>query len=562
MNETETRRLNPELVTDTQEYGSDPLAVRETGRYRAEYVRGFVEKWDELIDWNARADGEGDFFMDVLRSRGKHKILDVACGTGFHSVRLTEAGFDVTSVDGNAAMLAKAFENARSRNLILKLTQADWRWLNRQIQGKYDAIICLGNSFTHLFEEMDRRRALAEFYAALKHDGILIIDQRNYDAILDHGFKTKHQFYYCGDRVSAKPIHVDEGLVRFRYSFPDRSHYTLNMFPLRKNYTRRLLNEAGFLHVRTYGDFQETYQEAEPDYLIHVAEKIEPGPRYRARGETEAAGRDIRTITEDYYDSADADNFYHDIWGGEDIHIGLYDATADIKTASRRTVERMAAMIPGLGADTHVLDIGAGYGGAARLLAERFGCRVRCLNLSEAQNDTNRYQTRRQRLSGLVTVAHGSFEDIPEDDAQFDVVWSQDAILHSGNRDRVLEEAFRVLKPGGSLIFTDPMQADGCPDGVLQPVYDRIHLQSLGSFGWYRDAAARAGFQAVAIEDLSHNLRRHYARVREELAARYTSLTGRIGADYLDRMLVGLDNWVAAADKGYLAWGILHFRKP
>ncbi len=49
----------------------------------------FVEKWDELIDWTARADSEGQFFIDILRARGKETVLDVASGTGFHSVRLT-----------------------------------------------------------------------------------------------------------------------------------------------------------------------------------------------------------------------------------------------------------------------------------------------------------------------------------------------------------------------------------------------------------------------------------------------------------------------------------------
>ncbi len=141
------------------------------------------------------------------------------------------------------------------------------------MKSKFDAIICLGNSFTHPFDEDARRRALAEFYAALEHDGVLILDQRNYDAILDHGFKTKHKYYYCGDRVSAEPEYVDEGLTRFRYEFPDDSVYQLNMFPLRKNYMRRLMGEAGFQHIHTYGDFQETYQDSDPDFFIHVAEK-------------------------------------------------------------------------------------------------------------------------------------------------------------------------------------------------------------------------------------------------------------------------------------------------
>ena len=269
----ENRASRENLKLIDQSYGAAPLEVRNTDHYQAEYVRGFVEKWDALIDWEARARGEGAFFIDLLRRLGKHKVLDVATGTGFHSVQLLKAGFEVTSADGNATMLSRAFENARSHGFILRTIHADWRWLNRDVHDKYDAIICLGNSFTHLFDERDRRRALAEFYAALRYDGVLILDQRNYDEILDRGFKSKHTYYYCGDEVSAEPEHVDEGLARFRYSFPDGSQFHLNMFPLRKRYTRKLLKEVGFQEMMTYGDFQETYHEEDPDFFIHVAEK-------------------------------------------------------------------------------------------------------------------------------------------------------------------------------------------------------------------------------------------------------------------------------------------------
>ena len=46
-----------------------------------------------------------------------------------------------------------------------------------------------------------------------------------------------------------------------------------NTFPLRKDYTRRLMGEVGFQHIETYGDFQETYREDESDFFVHVAEK-------------------------------------------------------------------------------------------------------------------------------------------------------------------------------------------------------------------------------------------------------------------------------------------------
>lgn len=549
---TSTSTDNSELLLREQNYGENPLADRDTDLYRGEYVMSFVEKWDELIDWDARAQSEGRFFIDVLRDRDKSSVLDVASGTGFHSVRLTSAGFDVTSADGSAAMLAKAFENGKKRGLILKTVQADWRQLNKSIQGKYDAIICLGNSFTHLHDEQDRRRALAEFYAALRHDGILILDQRNYDEMLDHGFTSKHKYYYCGDRVTAEPEHVDDGLARFKYTFPDGAEYTLNMFPLRKNYLQRLMREAGFERVRTYGDFQETYQENEPDFFVHVAEKSV---------ETTAVGG-ITEEAETYYDSDDADNFYSAVWGGEDIHVGCYENTRDIAAASIETVERMAGTLSSLDVASVVVDLGAGYGGSARRLAGSRGCSVQCVNISQTQNDTNRTKNHNEGLDRLVSVIHASFDDVPLPSESADVVWSQDAFLHAPDRHKVIEEAFRLLKPGGELVFTDPMQADDVPDGVLQPVYDRLNLKDLGSMRFYREAAQAVGFVVVDQIDLVHNLRTHYERVREDLESRRAELEQKSSAQYLDKMVFGLRNWVSAADEGHLAWGIQRFRKP
>jgi glycine/sarcosine N-methyltransferase len=257
----------------TQDFGLDPVKVRESDHYQQEYVTTLADKWDELIDWEQRAKSEGDFFIKTLKEYGCQNVLDVATGTGFHSVRLLSEGFDVTSVDGSPQMLAKAFENAQRHGHILNTCCADWRFLNRDVHGEFDAIICLGNSFTHLFRERDRRKALAEYYAMLAHDGVLIIDQRNYDGILDNGFTSKHKFYYCGGDVVAEPEHMDDGLARFVYKFQDGCQFHLNMFPLRKNYLRRLLSEVGFQDITTYADFKEEKKEKDPDFFVHVAEK-------------------------------------------------------------------------------------------------------------------------------------------------------------------------------------------------------------------------------------------------------------------------------------------------
>ena len=264
---------------------------------------------------------------------------------------------------------------------------------------------------------------------------------------------------------------------------------------------------------------------------------------------------------EAYYDSGEADAFYQAIWGGQDIHIGIYrDDAEPIADASRRTVESMADRLIRSDASTRVLDLGAGYGGSARYLADRFGCKVTCLNLSETQNALNRTLTAEAGLAELVDVVYGDFENIPEPDGSFDIVWSQDAILHSGNRTRVLDEVSRVLVGDGQFTFTDPMQSDTCPDGVLQPILDRIQLSTLASFGFYRTELTARGFEESRTEELTDQLRMHYWRVGKALQDRYDEAVKMSGQTYVDNMIKGLQHWVDGADRGYLAWGIMDYR--
>jgi sarcosine/dimethylglycine N-methyltransferase len=264
----------------------------------------------------------------------------------------------------------------------------------------------------------------------------------------------------------------------------------------------------------------------------------------------------------DYYNSQDADNFYFTIWGGEDIHIGIYQSPEDsIFDASRRTVARMASHLDGLSRDSRILDIGSGFGGAARYLAATYGCRVVALNLSEVENGRHRKINEEEGLDRLIEVVDGSFEDIPYPDGSFDAVWSQDAILHSGDRVRVLEEVGRVLKAGGDLVFTDPMQADDCPAGVLKPILERIHLETLASPEFYLKTAERLGMERVSFEDLTPQLINHYSRVLQETEHREGQLREVVHPDYIQRMKPGLQRWIDGGERGYLVWGIFQFRK-
>lgn len=240
--------------------------------YQDEYQTSFVDKWDELIDWEGRAAGEGDFYPSLLRAAGCTRVLDAACGTGYHSVTLSKAGFDVVAADGAEEMLAKTRENAAEHGVELELAHADWRTLSEDLDERFDALLCLGNAFTHLHTEDERVEAMGQFHKVLRPGGLLIIDQRNYDSILDEGFSTKHQYYYTGEGVDARPVDITEEYIRFRYTFPDGAVHHLTMWPIRQQHMTDLITGAGFRDVRTFGDFEPQFERHEPDFVVQVAE--------------------------------------------------------------------------------------------------------------------------------------------------------------------------------------------------------------------------------------------------------------------------------------------------
>lgn len=271
---------------------------------------------------------------------------------------------------------------------------------------------------------------------------------------------------------------------------------------------------------------------------------------------------DAEGVARAAYDDPGADWFYSQIWGGQDIHLGMYREQGEsIAVASHRAMERMADRL-GQRRIADVVDLGSGYGGAARYLHRRLGAAVLAVNVSPTQNDRARALNREAGQEEAITVIEGSYTNVPAEDSSVDLAWSQDAFLHSDRREVAIAEAARVLRPGGELLFTDPMSADDTPGDQLGPVLDRLNLPSLGSPARYRTHAADAGLVEVGFEDHTDQLATHYGRVLEESRARIDELRRVADEAFLDRMMRGLEHWVDAGSRGLLAWGILHFRKP
>ena len=240
----------------------------------------------------------------MLRDKGCKKILDVACGTGVDSVMLLEEGFEVLSVDASDKMLKYALKARWERRKEeafdnWEIEEANWLTLPKDIShligNGFDAVICLGNSFAHMpdtfGDQREQRQALLNFEHCVKPGGLLLIDHRNYDDIIDTGNVPAKCIYYNSQRttnikssvlfVSGKPaivtldymITLDEG----KEEEEQVSEFRLSYYPHRLNVFKDMLDEA--FHYRAkhtiYGDFKPLEEIKNPGFYIHVMEKPE-----------------------------------------------------------------------------------------------------------------------------------------------------------------------------------------------------------------------------------------------------------------------------------------------
>jgi arsenite methyltransferase len=149
-----------------------------------------------------------------------------------------------------------------------------------------------------------------------------------------------------------------------------------------------------------------------------------------------------------------------------------------------------------------VLDLGSGGGIDVLLSARRVGPTGKAYGL-DMTDDMLALAAENTRKSGLTNVEFlkGEIEHIPLPDQSVDVIISNCVINLSGDKDRVLNEAFRVLKPGGRLAVSDVVVRGRVPDAIRKNMELWVGCVA-GALGEYEYVAklARAGFHGIEIE--------------------------------------------------------------
>jgi sarcosine/dimethylglycine N-methyltransferase len=266
------------------------------------------------------------------------------------------------------------------------------------------------------------------------------------------------------------------------------------------------------------------------------------------------------STTQAYYDGP-ASEIYKSIWG-DNLHMGIPSHEAASLQEAMDNTNIIMAEAADLSPADRVIDLGCGYGSTARYIASKYGCTVIGQTISNEELKIARKRAENSGARHLLTFEWGDFHNVEYPDGSFDVVWSQEAFLHGADKNQILSECYRVLKPGGTFIFSDILVRRDTPEADRERIYARLNTVDIWDFPDYKDGLPEQGFELLKAEDHSQYVAPTYGGVVSKIRDNRSELVERIGDETVDKTIAALDFWVESAHAGKVGWGIFLAKKP
>jgi SAM-dependent methyltransferase len=527
---------------------------------------GEREVWEFMtpLAWHNSVAGKDSIFNDTYRHTreqieetarvgGYDVIIEVGCGTG-DVIGDVKAAVPRYGLDINVDFIKFCDKYYSKDNCEFQVADAlnltDW-W--KQFNGKFKKplVTCVNNTLNIMPEHL-RGGVVDQMIAIAGDDGLCLATYWN-GSFFSHAIMNyyKKNEALCG-KFEFSNVNWEARQLVTPTNYSTEWHYPAEVQQLLRAYDIDVPNlepklTPGVSHVNTQG--------------LAIFIWFDKASTSRAKG---------------YYDSDDAQKFYNNIWGEETIHLGRYDLlTEDDKKQPMATQvgkaqalheEHFIKLIKAKTSDQsqpqlRIVDLGCGYGGLLRRLCDNdmvwsgVGCDISGKMCAQA-----RRLNAEQRVEKVLTILEESYLDVSVPAESADMVISMDALLHVGpdRQRRAIQEAARILRPGGWIIFTDIMQQEDVDAVEMQPIYDRINLSKMGTVSNYKSALEEVGFTHFEHTPHSANVASHYGSVLKVLQAKGDSLG--ISPEYRQSMEKGLTTWCELAPKN-IVWGFVCAQK-
>ncbi len=278
------------------------------------------------------------------------------------------------------------------------------------------------------------------------------------------------------------------------------------------------------------------------------ASKLKNVRLHRGRRNTEAQSKD--NIHAHYDLSNDLFRLFLD---ETMTYSSAYFSSSDQPLAdAQRNKYRMLCERAGITKDDHVLEIGSGWGGFAMFAAERYGCRVTSITISEEQFALARERVEQAGLSDRVEIRFCDYRDI---EGQYDKIVSIEMFEAVGAEyfETFFQACDRALKPGGRMA----MQTISLPDGAFIPVRDGVNWVQKYIFpgGMLPSIAEieRSLHKTDLVIDGLEDIGAHYALTLRQWRERFMSRLPEARALGFDTRFIRMwEYYLAVSEAGFL----------
>lgn len=239
-----------------------------------------------------------------------------------------------------------------------------------------------------------------------------------------------------------------------------------------------------------------------------------PAQDYRSNAKDSLHQDIVRYYDESYWD-------YRTSWLNSEnlaIHYGYWDESTRSHNEALLNMNRTLATAAAIPAGARILDAGCGIGGSSIWLGEQLQARVTGITLSAAQVQLAEGNARRRGVADRVDFQVMDFCATSFPDASFDVVWGIESVCHALDKRAFQREAFRLLRPGGTLVCADGyarrLQYTPAEWRIVETCLNGWQIPNLSHPEEFQDGLHGAGFVDVGFTDVTANIMPSARRLR------------------------------------------------
>ncbi|TFG34038.1 class I SAM-dependent methyltransferase [Candidatus Thorarchaeota archaeon] len=241
--------------------------------------------YDNSIDWDRRLNRELPLILSLMDDPKRARVLDMACGSGHHSIALAAHGAEVIGFDSSETMIRAARVHMEEKGTNAQFINAEMENIANVVEGQFDLVICLGNSLALLKNREVVKDVVKGVRGILREGGSFLAQVLNFEEIHWTGFRNfpmKKGRLSNGNEITFARLfeHTDypfsSTLVMSAFREVDgvwtSEVETQKVLNLNYELMKEILEVAGFTNAQFYSDYSKNLLERKNhrNMIIHA----------------------------------------------------------------------------------------------------------------------------------------------------------------------------------------------------------------------------------------------------------------------------------------------------